>query len=202
MKKTICLGFFFIAVLVSYSVQAQTTTQPLTAKQAERWFKKGAYLNGLQLKPHSSTNAVEFARQYNAHKAWWDTTFAFLKTHDLPNLPVGKYLLAGDSVYVSVTEGPTKEFDKTQWESHRKYIDVQYVAKGKEKIGVAPVATATVTEPYNEAKDVAHYKTDGKFYVAEPGTFFIFFPQEAHRPSIKVEDGNEKKVVVKVMAAQ
>lgn len=175
-------------------------SQPTTEAEINNWYHKGAWLNGLALKPHESVNIEEFNRQYWAHKAYWDTAFSFLKTHDLPNLAPGKYLLAGDSVYVAVTEGPTKEFDKTQWEAHRRYIDVQYVARGKEKIGVAPVASATVVNPYNEAKDVANFKTEGKFYLAEPGTFFIFFPGETHRPSIKVEEGTEKKIVVKVAA--
>jgi YhcH/YjgK/YiaL family protein len=202
MKKFLFSSFLPVVLVISFSVQAQKGPKASTSKAATNWFNKKQWANGLQLNAHSSTNAQEFKRQYDAHKAWWDTAFAFLKTNDLPNLAPGKYKLVGDSVYVSVTEGPLKDFDQTQWESHRKYIDVQYVARGKEKIGVVPVAKATVTEPYNEAKDVAHYKSEGTYYVAEPGTFFIFFPEDAHRPSIKVEEGNEKKVVVKVMTAQ
>lgn len=171
------------------------------AKDSASWYEKKEWLHGLALQPHESVNKEEFMRQYKAHTAWWDTAFLFLKSHDLTSLPNGKYLLAGDSVYVSVTEGPLKEFDQTKWEAHRKYIDVQYVARGKEKIGVAPIASATVVNPYNAEKDVANFTAEGKFYLADPGSFFIFFPQDAHRPSIKVDEETEKKVVVKVMAA-
>ncbi|MEI6950166.1 YhcH/YjgK/YiaL family protein [Paraflavisolibacter sp. H34] len=204
MKKIVLPGLLsaFLLTAAAAGAQAPTAQPALTAKQAKKWFKKGNYLNGLKLKPHKSTNAQEFARQYAAHQHLWDTAFAFLKNHDLEQLPVGKYKLAGDSVFVNVTENPLKEFDKTQWEAHKKYIDLQYVAKGKEKMGVAPVATATVINPYNEAKDVANFKTEGKFYIATPGTFFLFFPQDAHRPTIKVDEPNEKKVVVKILVAQ
>lgn len=201
MKKI--AGFFLLSFLmVQAPLFAQLAVKQVTQKKAQKWFKQQHYLNGLSLKPHPSTNAPEFYRQYRAHTHLWDTAFAFLKLNDLETLPVGKYMLAGDSAFVSVTEGPLKEFDKTNWESHQKYIDLQYIARGKEKMGVAPVSEATVTNPYNAAKDVANYKADGKFYIAEPGTFFLFFPQDAHRPSIKVDDQPEKKVVVKILVAQ
>jgi YhcH/YjgK/YiaL family protein len=98
-----------------------------------------------------------------------------------------------------VTEGPTKDFDKSAWESHRNYIDLHYVIKGKEKIGAASVATATVTNPYDASKDIANYNTEGKFYVAEPGEFFLFFPSDAHRPGIKTDGSDsDKKLVIKI----
>jgi biofilm protein TabA len=56
------------------------------------------------------------------------------------------------------------------------------VGKGKEKIGVTNIPGATVTVPYDKIKDVANYNADGKYYIAEPGTFFIFFPQDVIAP--------------------
>jgi YhcH/YjgK/YiaL family protein len=102
-----------------------------------------------------------------------------------------------------VTEAPTKDLDSTKFESHRKYIDVQYVIDGEEKIAVEPVEGATVTVPYDDAKDIAHYSGEGTTYTATPGTFFIFFPADAHRPGI-TPGGNQpdKKLVIKVRAAQ
>ena len=164
------------------------------------WYNQKSWLNGLQLQPHSSVNKEEFVRQYKANKSLWDRSFEFLKTHDLANLAPGDYPIAGDSAYVKVTEVVNKDFDKTQWESHRKYIDLQYVSRGQEKIGVLPVDKAIVKEPYSADKDVAHYTGEGTYYVAEPGTFFLFFPQDAHRPNIKVNDEKVKKVVIKIRA--
>lgn len=159
-------------------------------------------LNSLSIRPHSSVNQAEFQRQYAAYKDLWDQSFEFLRSHDLSNLSPGKYPIAGDSAFVSVTFGPEKEFEATKWESHRKYIDIQYISKGKEKIGVADVANATVTNPYNEARDVANYSAEGEYFIADPSSFFVFFPQDAHRPSIKVEEGDVRKVVVKILAAK
>src|SRR5215211_8636125 len=90
MKKILVSFFLFAFVLTGFLAEAQFAQKPLSKKQAKKWFKKQQWLNGLQLKPHKSVNAQEFARQYQAHKAWWDTAFAFLRTQDLEKLPTGK----------------------------------------------------------------------------------------------------------------
>jgi beta-galactosidase beta subunit len=47
--------------------------------------------------------------------------------------------------------------------SHRNYIDLHYVIKGKEKIGVAPVTSAMVTKPYDATKDITNYTANGTY---------------------------------------
>jgi biofilm protein TabA len=203
MKKTwSLLTALFIISLLCMQTSAQTSDKG-TKSQAKEWFNKKDWLNGLQLKPHESLDVVEFARQYSINKAYWDKAFIFLRDHDLRTLAKGKYPIDGDNVYASVTESATKNFDSTQWESHRKYVDLQYVITGEEKMGVCPVAKATVTKPYDAARDAANYSAEGKIYMAVPGTFFIFFPSDAHRPNIS-PGGNkvDKKIVIKVKAAE
>ncbi|RYZ20497.1 MAG: DUF386 family protein [Chitinophagaceae bacterium] len=157
---------------------------------------------GLIMKPHASVNRTEFALQYAASKELWDKAFAFLRTTKLTELAPGKYPIAGDSVFASVTLGPEKEFEATKWEAHRKYIDLQYIISGKEKMGVAPLARAKETMTYNDAKDLANYEAEGVFHLADPSQFFLFFPQDVHRPNIKVEEGDVRKVVIKIKVAQ
>jgi YhcH/YjgK/YiaL family protein len=158
-------------------------------------------LKGLAIQPHASVNRQEFALQYAANKQLWDKAFEFLRSNKLSELAPGKYPLMGDSVFVSVTYGPEKAFEATKWEAHRKYIDLQYIASGKEKMGVAPLVKAKEVMPYNETKDVANYETEGTFHVADSTHFFLFFPQDVHRPNIKVEEGDVRKVVIKILAA-
>ncbi len=107
------------------------------------------------------------------------------------------------NVYATITENPTKDADSTKWESHRNYIDLQSVISGEEKIGVAPVTNLTVTMPYDVTKDLANYSGEGTFYTAVPGTFFLFFPQDAHRPNVTT-GGNkpDKKIVIKIRYAE
>jgi len=203
MKKVFVLfSFLFVVVCLQAQTQAMADTS-ITKAQANKWFKKKEWLNGVALTPHKSINKQEFARQYRINKEYWDKAFAFLKEHDLKTITKGKYPIDGNNVYATVTEDPSKDFDKTGWESHRKYIDVQIVLEGEEKMGKWPVDKVTaVTKPYDETKDVANYTAPGKFYVIPAGTFIIFFPGEAHRPNI-TPGGNKvvKKLVIKVRAA-
>lgn len=201
MKKTVLFSIVVLSFLIQ--VHGQTSpAKPANKKEAQKWFRKKEWLGGLQLRPHPSTDAQEFYRQYAANKPYWDKAFAFLKEQDLKTLSVGKHEIDGENVYASVTENPSKNFDSTQWEAHRKYIDIQYVIEGKELIGVAAVSQATVIKPYDGKKDVANYSTKGKMLRAVPGTFFIFFPADVHRPNI-TPGGNEmvRKIVIKVKAA-
>jgi biofilm protein TabA len=85
---------------------------------------------------YAGLNNAEFAKQYQRNKIYWDKAFAFLRTTQLDTLSVGKHVLDGENVFVTVTEGPTKDYDKTGWEAHRKYLDVHLMISGKERIGV------------------------------------------------------------------
>src|SRR5476651_998434 len=193
MKKSILLMLMLAGI--TYGASAQT----MSKAEADKWFKSHTYLNGGKLVPAESTDAVVFAQQYAKNKDQWDKVFAYLKNTDLDKLAPGKYPIEGTDLSASVTESPTKDFDKTLWESHRKVIDLQYVIQGAEKISVFPVAQAKVTVPYDEAKDVARYEAEGTVYTAVPGTFYLFFPSDAHRPSIKVDGiDKDKKLVIKI----
>jgi biofilm protein TabA len=198
MKKLFLSGLFLAVSFLFLNAFAQNTNE-WTKHKAKKWFKKKEWLGGLELKPSKSVDVQEFARQYHANKAYWDKAFAYLKSTDLNKITKGKYPIDGDNVFASVTADSTKDYGKTNWESHRKYIDIQYVIDGEEKIGVYPVAKATVTKEYDEKRDAANYSADGKLYSATPGTFFIFFPSDAHRPNI-TPGGNkvDKKIVIKV----
>lgn len=163
-----------------------------------KWFVNGPWYNKLGIVAYEDIDKKEFESQYQKNKTAWDLAFKYLKETDLQTVAPGKYPLDGENVFVSVTEGPGKDFNNTNWESHRKYVDIQYIVKGKEKIGVTPLSKTMVTKAYDEKKDVANYSADGKFYVAKPGVMYVFYPNDAHRPSIKVDENAIKKVVVKI----
>ncbi len=202
MKKLFLSALYFGTSFLFMTAVAQNTNE-WTKNKSKKWFKEKEWLGGLELKPHKTVDVQEFARQYHLNKSYWDKAFAFLKNTDLNKIAKGKYPIDGENVYASVTADSSKNFDKTNWESHRKYIDIQYVINGEEKIGVYPVSKATVTKEYDDKKDAANYSADGKLYSATPGTFFIFFPSDAHRPNI-TPGGNKvvKKIVIKVRAAE
>ena len=174
-----------------------------TKKKAAAWFNSRAWLHGAKMKPHQSIDQLEFARQYAANKSRWDKAFAYLKSVDLKTIKAGHYQIEGEDVYANVTEAPSKEFAQTQYEAHQNYSDIHLMISGKEKIGVTSLEGATVKTAYDPSKDIGFWnKADDKIYTAEPGTFFIFFPANAHRPTIKVQGQDVvRKIVVKVRSA-
>jgi YhcH/YjgK/YiaL family protein len=194
---------FFLFFIISTSVIAQqTSTNAWTEKSAKKWVKSRQWNNGLSLKVNPTVNNIEFAKQYHANQAYWDKAFLFMREKNLKEMVPGKYVIDGDNVFATITDAPSKEFEQSAWESHRKYIDLQYVITGKEKIGVSALADATVIKPYDETKDLANYSAAGKYFIATPEEFFLFFPNDVHRPNIKVEGFNiVKKLVIKIRYA-
>src|SRR6188472_3716078 len=121
MKRIFYLMLALFIFSAASNVVAQTAGKDgkeWTTHDAKKWFKKKEWLGGLELKPHKTIDIIEFARQYHANKAYWDKAFAFLKNNDLNNIAKGKYPIDGDNVFASVTADSSKNFDKTNWESH------------------------------------------------------------------------------------
>ncbi len=203
MKQKISYSLALILITL-FMLTSKSAPAQVTNATAKKWVKSREWSNGCKLQLFPEVNADEFYKQYHANPALWTKVFAYLRDTNLDTLSVGKHVIDGDNAYVSVTEGPTKDFEHTAWESHRKYIDLQYVIKGKEKMMVAPLSEATVTKPYNEANDNANYIYDGgNSYIAVPGTFYLFFPVNVHRPNIKTDGADtEKKLVIKIRVAQ
>lgn len=166
------------------------------------WYSGRPATNNLKLTPSSSINQQEFFREYRKNPKYWNEAFEFLNTKDLLNMKPGKYVIDSGNVTAEISEGPAKDIKDVQWEAHRDFNDLQYVIQGKARMGVASVDdnSAVVTVPYSPDNDIMHFSNDeGQYYDADPGTFFIFSPQEMHRPAIKVPGSNKiKKVVIKV----
>jgi biofilm protein TabA len=199
MKNIKISALLFVLILTGKLAYAQSKDSIATAKKADKWVKSRVWAKDLKLKIDPSANSIEFERQYEANPALWDKVFKFLGDSKLATLAPGKYPIEGTDAYATIAAGPPKNIDDVKWESHRKFIDLQYVIAGKVKLGVAAVSSATVIAPYDETRDAANYTAEGKYYEATPEAFFLFFPQDAHRPDIKV-DGYDtlKKLVIKV----
>lgn len=125
--------------------------------------------------------------------------FDYLKSVDFINTEQGKYEIEGEDIYAIVQQYDTKPLTSAKWEAHKKYIDIQYIVSGKEKMGYSHKNKMIVTQEYNEEKDALYLKGEGNFLTAESGYFAIFFPSDVHMPGIALNLSTPvKKVVVKV----
>lgn len=172
-----------------------------TDDEVNSWYEKKEWLQGWNILPDASVNKRNFAIYYHKNPRHWDQAFHFLKSAQLQELPLGKQELEGEHLFVSVAEYFGKQKPDVLYESHKKYIDIQYVVKGEEIMGLTTLDKVTIRDPYNEEKDIAFYDFDGGDYLkATPEKFFLFFPEDVHRPSITSGDSVlVRKIVVKVM---
>lgn len=124
----------------------------------------------------------------------------YLANTDFSVMEPGRYELDGSNVFALVQAYDSLPVEQGKWECHRKYIDIQYIAEGIEKIGFANIGKMKVSVEYNPEKDVAFLSGVGDYATLVKGEFGIFFPDDAHQP--KVAPGNVpapvKKVVIKI----
>jgi len=203
MKKTGTFILVIFSVLLAQSCNTKTSSDPAlwNDEQFDKWFEAGEYLNGWNVIPDQSINKHEFAISYFKNKERWDNAFNYLKTTDLQNLDLGIYYIDDDNVYVLVNEYITKNEDEVPFETHKKYVDIQYLISGIELMSISSETNkAEILTPYNEEIDKEFMAVDeSSHYVATPERFFIFFPQDLHRTDIKLYEASPvKKIVVKV----
>lgn len=113
----------------------------------------------------------------------------------------GRYDIDGDDLFAAVSEYETESFDERQFESHKKYIDVQYVPCGEETLYWADVKELTQTsESFSQGGDIAFYKGKAQGSVTlAGGTCAVLFPEDAHMPNcISGEKQKVTKIVFKV----
>lgn len=156
--------------------------------------------NKLACKPDASIDRQQFEDQIARNGEAWLAALDFMKKEDLKTLENGRYELCAGT-YAAVSEYEAKEPSVAKYEVHRKYIDIQYVAEGEEFIEMLPMSDFKEEQEYNEEKDIVFFKETpkGEKLLADKNQFFIFFPNEAHRPGIKIGNGGKvKKIVIKI----
>lgn len=120
---------------------------------------------------------------------------------DLENIALGKYVV-NENFYYVIQEYETKEVYESRFEAHKNYVDIQYIVSGKESIGIAPTAELVVEQAYDSETDVMFLAAPEQSALAalSAGGYVILYPQDAHRPGVKVGEKSAKvrKVVGKV----
>ena len=122
--------------------------------------------------------------------------FEWLEKTNLKKLSDGKYEIEGNQVYASVQTYETK--DDANYESHRKYIDIQYMINGVEKVGVTDLANCKTCIEYDNERDLEFYtiNSDEEYIELAEGQFIVLYPNDAHKPSITK---NKKALLKKLL---
>lgn len=149
---------------------------------------------------YSSLNAKKGNYQYPAAI---QTALDFLAKEDTASLPVGRYELDGDNIFVLIQDQTTAPASEKRAESHRNYIDIQYLFSGEEVQGYAMLAPDKKGEE-PAGKDNIFYDTveNECFVKLHPGEFTIYFSNDIHRPNCTDSEPMQiHKAVVKIKEA-
>lgn len=120
------------------------------------------------------------------------------KVESLTSYESAVYPLSGGGRVV-VMSGTTLPTAGGEAEAHRQYLDIQYIVRGREVMGWAPLDTLTPTGPFSGEKDVGFYTGDYEFIPVGPGQCYVVFPEDAHLPGRHLEEPSEYvKIVVKL----
>ena len=157
--------------------------------------------------------SIDAVRTQAPHNAGFTTAFAYLAELFTAGSAVQKRVRAGvqgernkidlgGGVFVLEEAYETKIRADGFFESHRKFIDVQTIFEGEELMEVVDIVRMTVRQPYHAERDLIVYEdsTDAALLRVHAGEAAVFFPTDAHMPTMRVRAAPVavRKCVVKV----
>ena len=130
---------------------------------------------------------------------FFPAAFAWLRALD-PEIPDGRYELGDPGLFAIVQSYETAPSSVKKWETHRLYVDIQYMVSGSELIGYNLRESLVIRDHYNEAKDAEFYEPPATCseLILPSGFLAVFLPQDAHQPGVMIDQPLPiRKVVIK-----
>ena len=196
--------FCFLLLMWAFALGA-FAQQP--SAEAQRWYKKGAWRQGWKVKPYEQMDVDVFYDQYQKHPAMYDSIFQWLRSIDPVSMQPAKGVQKWSHALANIQDLDLRTPENTQWEQHRRHIDLQWVVTGSERLAIT--RDTTILDPrnqYNEKKDVQNFRfkkapAPDQYILldSEPRRFYLFFPSDVHECcGIAKQPGTVRKVVVKI----
>ena len=128
----------------------------------------------------------------------------FVQKVEDSNLADGRYEILGEDLFALVQTYETNSESQCRFETHNKYIDVQYIRQGKEVMNYKLKDKLVVSEDLSETKDVIFYENpkDYTSVLVEEGSFALFLTDDGNMPGVEYgEKETVKKIVFKIRLA-
>ena len=144
------------------------------------------------------TDNISNANLYTGLGERFQRALAYLRETDLAALPVGRIELDGKNLYVLIQEYATKLPSTGKWEAHKRYIDIQYIITGQERICFAMLKRLK-QGTYDPIKDFLPLSGEGDWVTLSNGDFMVLWPNDGHMPGMAIDVQTAvKKAVVKI----
>lgn len=144
---------------------------------------------------------INDVRRYRGIGRVLDQALDLLERIAFEEQPEGRYIVS-EKLFYTRENYETKPVEETAWESHLKYIDIQYIVEGVERMSVRNSKDLSVKYPYDEEKDIIFYEgaADDQITLSK-GMAAILFPTDVHRPCIAAGlPSGVKKIIIKAAA--
>ena len=100
----------------------------------------------------------------------------------------------------------TKREEEKFWESHKKYLDVQIMIDGSERVAINDIRNMR-EKSFDSERDLVILDGDKMFdVIIENGDVLVFFPNDVHKPELDIFNSeneekceDNKKIVTKVV---
>ena len=118
---------------------------------------------------------------------------------------LGKFDVDGENQFVMIFNDSTSPAEERRQELHGKYLDIQIVLAGQEKMVFSNLAAPQGRAEWLEGKDIAFLPLEQqgleeKSFIMNAGDVVVFYPGELHKPMCTVgENAPVKKAVVKIL---
>ena len=150
---------------------------------------------------------VEYLMAINEEKEGYTTleercmeAVNFLTQLNAEDLSLGRHDV-NESFFYNVIEYDTTAEEDKLYESHRKYVDIQLLLEGEEKMQVVDVDRLKVAITYDSDRDCTFYKpqVNAASIVLRPKSVLVLYNKDAHRSmSFGVNSSRVVKIVGKL----
>jgi len=114
---------------------------------------------------------------YNLSKRF-EIGLKYLQKNDFTNFKNGKYPILNEEIFASIQDYTSKPLEEGKFEAHKKYADIQFIVKGSEKLGICNIKNFTLSQIYDEQKDIEFLTPIDKslcnFFELNEGEFVFF----------------------------
>ena len=122
------------------------------------------------------------------------------------SLENGSYDIGYNGIKMNVGKYFTKKENDKFWESHKRYLDVQIMIDGSERVVFNDIRNMK-EKSFDPERDLVILEGNKLFdIVIENGDVLVFFPNDVHKPELDILDSeneeeceNKKKIVTKVV---
>ena len=129
--------------------------------------------------------------------------FAKKNENKILSLVNGSYDVGYNNIKMNLGKYFTKSENEKFWESHKKYLDVQIMINGTEKVAINDIRDMEV-KSFDEERDLTILEGDKAFdIIMKTGDVLVFFPNDVHKPELNVSENDDsgtiRKIVTKVV---